>query len=113
MVNHHILKRRHKRSYRIKGQALSWLRDYLTERSQSVSSEGLMSASHPLCRGAPQGSALGPPFILYVADMGRIADSFGLALHAYADDGQVYSSCPPLEMEHLRTHLQECILEIM
>lgn len=67
-----------------------------------------MSASCPVCCGVPQGVALGPQqFVLYVADAGHIiAYLFGLTSEAYADDGQVYSSCPPLEMERLRTHLK-------
>lgn len=52
-VYHHIPTRRMELSYGIKGQDLSWLRDYLTGRSQSVSRDGSTSASRPVRCGVP------------------------------------------------------------
>lgn len=60
-----------------------------------------------------QGSVLGPfLFILYMADVEEIIKSFSLEPHAYADDGQIYSSCLSLDIELLETCITQCISEI-
>jgi hypothetical protein len=113
-VDHSILVRRLELSYGINGQALSWLSDYLAERSQTVRWSGSTSAPRPVRCGVPQGSVLGPLLlVLYVADVGNIANSFDLATHAYADDAQIYSSCQPRGSDELRLRFQDCIQEIM
>lgn len=40
-------------------------------------------------------------FILYVADIGEIIKLYGLELHFYADDYQIYSSCQPTDVDKL------------
>jgi hypothetical protein len=51
----------------------------------------------PLLYGVPQGSALGPLlFHLYTADVAVIAESYGVHVHSYADDTQLYTSCSAL-----------------
>jgi len=43
-----------------------------------------------------QGSVLGPViFILYQADLTHIIVEHSIALHAYADDNQLYIHCQP------------------
>ena len=50
----------------------------------------------------PQGSVLGPVlFILYTVELISLIERHGLSLHLYADDTQVYGSCPPAAVDAL------------
>ena len=68
-VNHSILlaKLDH---YGIRENALAWIRSYLSNHKQSVSSNGATSSTLDISCGVPQGCILGPLlFIIYINDM--------------------------------------------
>ena len=68
-VDHHILLEKLE-SYGIKGQALSLLKSYLTNRIQKCKINGFVSSEKPIRCGVPQGSILGPLlFLLYINDL--------------------------------------------
>ena len=109
-MDHQILTQRLETTYGLGGLPLLWIKSYLADRLQAVWWNHQMSAQRPVQHGVPQGSVLGPLlFILYTADVHRIVHAFGLTPHSYADDGQIYSSCFPSEVERLRARFSECI----
>ena len=89
-IDHQILI--HKlNSYGIRGQALSWFKDYLHNRQQYVAFQTHESQKQSIKCGVPQGSILGPLlFIIYVNDI--INSSPLLHFIMFADDTSVFFS---------------------
>ena len=89
-VNHQILlyKLNH---YGIRGVANSWFSSYLSNRSQSVTLNGVTSTEKDISCGVPQGSILGPLlFLIYINDMHCAAESS--TLYHFADDTNLLCS---------------------
>ena len=76
-------------AYGIRGQLLSWIKDFLTERRQYVSVKGESSSWKDVISGVPQGSVLGPIlFIIYINDLPEVVNS---TMKIFADDTKVYN----------------------
>jgi Reverse transcriptase (RNA-dependent DNA polymerase) len=90
-VTHSILLDRLKSDFGLDGTVGSWLRSYVTDRSQFVKvgrSSGEVTA---LRSGVPQGSVLGPIlFAAYMAPISRIIENFDVRQQHYADDTTLY-----------------------
>ena len=87
-INHEILlsKLCH---YGIRGRALEWFRDYLTNRSQFVHINGFNSRTENTTCGVPQGSLLGPLlFIIYINDLPKSSTLLSFLL--FADDSSLF-----------------------
>lgn len=93
MVNHsHLINKLH-RFYNISPSATNLIFSYLSGRKQAVSLDNVLSEFLDLQRGVPQGSILGPLlFSLYINEIPNIVQHS--STHIYADDVQIYQSCP-------------------
>ncbi|PFX32485.1 Integral membrane protein GPR180 [Stylophora pistillata] len=74
--------------YGIQGSTLTWIKSWLTSRSQSVIIDGVSSKSVDVTSGVPQGTVLGPlMFLLFINDM---QNGLGCTLRLFADDALLY-----------------------
>ena len=85
---------------------VDWLRDYLTDRSQSTVANNTHSPAANVTQGVPQGSILGPLlYIIYANDIQDIITKSKFAF--YADDTVILSSHK--NMEKAFSNVQEDI----
>ena len=74
--------------YGISGNVLTWIKSFLSNRSQQVQVEGVQSKPAPVTSGVPQGSVLGPLlFLVYINDMPSKVQS---TTRLFADDSLLY-----------------------
>lgn len=78
--------------FRVRGNALAWISDYLHQRSIRVKFNRTFSDTFLLSQGVPQGTVLSPTlFSLYLAGLEKVI-SPGTSIGMFADDIALWSS---------------------
>ena len=86
--------------YGIRGQALSLISSYLSNRTQCVSMLGELSGELPVIFGVPQGSCLGPLlFLIYINDLGTKFGSDNEII-LFADDTNIFVQAKSLKQAY-------------
>ena len=105
-LDHAILLRRLESTFGISGN--------LSDRTQSVVVDGLMSTPIPLVFGVPQGSVLGRVlFTLYSHPLSDVIACHGCDYHKYADDTEISDSAPPSDFTSAQSNIQPCISDTL
>ena len=109
-VDHAVLIDRLESFFGLSGIALSLVKSYLTDRTQSVKIGEHLSPPVLLNTGIPQGSILGPLlFSMYTAPLEQTLLSEGVSFHFYADDTQIYMSFSAQDAEHSINRLTQVL----
>jgi len=112
-VDHDLLWQRLERQFGLCGTALQWVRSYLSGRTFRVVYGDVMSFTVYVMCSVLQGSVLGPLFfILYMADLADWVAKYGVSLHAYSDDTQLYLHFNCTEIASSVDQLGRCVLDI-
>ena len=75
-------------AYGIKGDTLTWIRNFLSCRRQMVVVNGKLSSWEEILSGIPQGSVLGP--ILFIIFINDLPDEVMCTANIFADDTKLF-----------------------
>lgn len=115
-VDHDVLLNRLEHRFGILDRALSWVRCYLTNRTQCIVIGNGKSSRFDLNCGVPQGSCLGPLlFSIYTSELFTIIKQHLPSVRCYADDTQMYLAFKPDDstaQNNAMAAMEECLHEI-
>ena len=79
-------------SFDIPTQLITWIRSFLSDRTQQVLLDGAVSKQIPVTSGVPQGSVLGPKlFLVFINDITTVIHKDS-NIRLFADDALLYKS---------------------
>ena len=108
-IDHDIQFRRMENTLGITGQALAWFKSYLSSRTLRIKIDKSFSELQDR-------SVLGPLlFLIYPLPLGKLIRKYGLELHIYADDTQLYLSIKPIAQQAVDkgvARLEGCLTDI-
>ena len=106
-VDHNIvLAKAH--NFGIRGKLLAWIKEFLSNRTQSVIVNGVLSNPRPVISGVPQGSVIGPLiFLILISDIDK--NTLHSLVASFADDTRVTKG---IESENDAVDLQEDLFHI-
>lgn len=91
-ISHQTLRGRLK-DIGLRGNALKWMDNFLSERTQTIHLGPFHSETTKVTKGVPQGSCLSPTlFNIYVTPLARLLRNLGFCPISYADDTQLLLS---------------------
>ena len=88
-------------------------KSYLSNRNFNIKIRCSVSNGIITFYGVPQGSILGPIlFLLYISEIEKIAKLYGLKLHMFADDMQLYISFERIDILDSISNIEHCLRHI-
>ena len=115
-VDHDVLLNFLEHRFGILDSALSWVRSYLTKKTQRMVIGNGKSSRFDLNCGVPQGSCLGLLlFSIYTRKLFTIINQHLPSVHCYADDTQMYLAFKPDDrtaQNNAMAAMEECLHEI-
>ena len=113
-LDHSIVLKRLETTYGVRDTVLDWFVSYMSDRSQSVIDDGVVSASRTFVYGVPQSSVLGPVlFTFYFQLLSDVISVHICDYHKYADDTELSKSAPPNHFVHVQSCIQTYIDDIL
>jgi hypothetical protein len=98
------------RSYGINQDLLRWITNYLSNRTQAVSVNNVVSSFLPVSSGVPQGSVFGPLFFtLFINDLPDHIPA-PIRCHLFADDAKLSRK---IQTVHDCIHLQSALVTLL
>jgi len=109
-VEHSVLLTRLENSFGMTGVAREWIASYLADLKQFVRVGSEACAATSCSCGVLQASVLCPLlFVAYICPVVSVATQFGVSLHQYADDTQLYIALSKSDMNTSVDKLQNCL----
>ena len=93
--------------YDVNCKIVIWIKNFLYKRTQKVLVNGKESPSECVLSGVPQGSVLGPLFLVYINDLPKEVSS---TIRIFADDSYIYRV---IETSNDNTLLQNDLNKLM
>ena len=113
-LDHSIVLKQLETTYGVRGTVLDWFVSYLSDRSQSVIFDGVVSASRTFVYGVPQGSVLGAVLFTFYSQL--LSDVISVHIcdyHKYADDTELSKNAPPDHFVYVQSCIQTYIDDIL